>query len=357
MAEQEHNGTEEPTERRREQAREQARENGQVVQSQDLTAAVTLLTACGVLLLFGGSLAEQLMNSIRLWMMDVPAEDWTTWHFHAGARWMSTEALTFCSGLLIALMATGTLMGFLQVGFVISLKPLQIDWEKILPSRGWERLWSLESGIRGLQGSAKMIFLTAGTVVLLWLKLDQFAAANFDSLGQVVQFSWQLGLSVGLLLGGLSLALAVTDYLIKWLRNEQKLKMTREEIKQEQKDDTGDPIIRAAIRRKQREALKQQSEKDVPQASFIVTNPTHLAVAIQYQTGAMSAPKVVAKGAGVFARNIVRIAKENNIPVLERKPLARALFATVDVGKEIPFEFFRTVAEILAQIYRTKRAS
>jgi flagellar biosynthetic protein FlhB len=97
--------------------------------------------------------------------------------------------------------------------------------------------------------------------------------------------------------------------------------------------------------------------RDVPKATVILTNPTHLAIAIQYEPGQMKVPRVVAKGAGVFAKNIVRIAKENNIPVLERKPLARALFKSVDVGQEIPFDFFRAIAEILAQIYKTKQAA
>jgi len=112
--------------------------------------------------------------------------------------------------------------------------------------------------------------------------------------------------------------------------------------------------VKAAVRIKPREARKQRSVKDVPQADLILTNPTHLAIAIQYQPGKMRAPKIVAKGAGVFAKNIVKIARENNIPVMERKPLARALFKIVDVGQEIPFEFFRAIAEILAQIYKAK---
>ncbi len=131
--------------------------------------------------------------------------------------------------------------------------------------------------------------------------------------------------------------------------------MTREEIKQEQKDDNGDPHVKAAVRRKQREARKQQSVKDVPKADLILTNPTHLAIAIQYQPGKMRAPKIVAKGAGVFAQNIIREdCKREQIPVMESKPLARALFKVVDVGQEIPFEFFRAIAEILAQIYKAK---
>jgi flagellar biosynthetic protein FlhB len=155
-------------------------------------------------------------------------------------------------------------------------------------------------------------------------------------------------------MAGVSLGLSLIDYLVKWFQNEKKLKMTREETKQEQKDDQGDPHVRAAIRKKQREARRRQSVKDVPKATIILTNPTHLAIAIQYEAGKMRAPKVVAKGAGVFAQNIVRIARENKIPVLERKPLARALFKSVDVGQEIPFEFFRAIAEILAQIYKAR---
>jgi flagellar biosynthetic protein FlhB len=158
-------------------------------------------------------------------------------------------------------------------------------------------------------------------------------------------------------MAGVSLGLALIDYLVKWFRNEQKLMMSREEIKQEQKDDSGDPHLKAAIRKKQREARRRQSVRDVPKATVILTNPTHLAIAIQYEPGQMKAPRIVAKGAGVFAKNIVRIAKENNIPVLERKPLARALFKSVDVGQEIPFDFFRAIAEILAQIYKTKQAA
>jgi flagellar biosynthesis protein FlhB len=164
-------------------------------------------------------------------------------------------------------------------------------------------------------------------------------------------------MSLCLAMAGVCVGLALVDYLVKWFRHEKKLMMTREEIKQEQKDDNGDPHVRAAIRRKQREARKQRSVKDVPKATVILTNPTHLAIAIQYEPGKMKAPKIVAKGAGVFAKNIVRIARENKIPVLERKPLARALYKNVQVGQEIPVDFFRAIAEILAQIYKARQSA
>lgn len=133
--------------------------------------------------------------------------------------------------------------------------------------------------------------------------------------------------------------------------------MTHQEIKQEQKNELGDPTIKAAVRRKQREALKNQSVADVPDATVILTNPTHYAVALKYEAGKMTAPKLVAKGAGSFAFNIIKIAIENRVPVIQRPPLTRAIFRSVKVGQEIPEQFFRAVAEILGQVYRAKRRS
>jgi flagellar biosynthesis protein FlhB len=352
MAEEEHNGSEEPTMRRR----DNARQDGQVVQSPDLTAALSLLAACGVLLLTGNTLGERLMDAVRNWVIEVPAEDWGQWHVISGSRWMWSELLGTCGPLVIAVMATGLLVGFVQVGFVISTKPLEMDFEKLMPTAGWSRVFSMESGIRGIQDATKVVLLTLVSVLMIWLRKDDFSVYNYGEVGEVVSAAWTMGIMVCLSMAGVSLALALTDYLVKWLRNEQKLKMTREEIKQEQKDDSGDPHLKAAQRKKQREARRQQSVKDVPKATVVLTNPTHLAIAIQYEAG-MAAPRIVAKGAGVFAKNIVRIAREHRIPVMERKPLARAIFANVNVGQEIPLEFFRAVAEVIAQIYRARQAA
>jgi flagellar biosynthetic protein FlhB len=259
--------------------------------------------------------------------------------------------------MVLGLTAIGLAFSFAQAGFHISFKSLAINWERVLPENGFSRILSLDSGIKGLMNAVKVSFLLCVTVTLLWLRRNQITVGQFDTTSSVAEYAWELGLTVSMALAGISIGLALIDYVVKWLRNEQKLMMTREEIKQEQKDDSGDPHVRAAVRRKQREARKRQSVKDVPKATIILTNPTHLAIAIQYEAGKMRAPKVVAKGAGVFAKNIVRIAKENKIPVLERKPLARAIFKNVEVGQEIPFEFFRAIAEILAQIYKARQSA
>lgn len=353
MAGPENTGTEAPTPRRREDARDE----GQVVFSTDLTAAVTLMAGCLILLWTGPSLYSQLADSFREWFTDVPAHEWGNADVTKSAYWLTSAMFSTCGLLVGGIMAIGLAFSFAQVGFHISFKSLAINWDHVLPENALSRLVSLDTGIKGLLNAAKVTLLLTVTVILLWMKREEVSVSRFATAGDIAAFSWRIGMWICVALAGVMIALSLIDYLIKWFRNEQKLMMTREEIKQEQKDDSGDPHVRAAIRKKQREARKKQSVKDVPKATVILTNPTHLAIAIQYEPGRMKAPKVVAKGAGVFAKNIVRIAKENKIPVLERKPLARALFRTVEVGQEIPFDFFRAIAEILAQIYKARQSA
>lgn len=353
MADREHNGTEAPTPRRREHARNE----GQVVYSTDLTAAASLLTGTLLLLLTGPAIARVLLDAVRTWVTGAPTDHWTDWHSTGGARWLSAELLQACGLLTAALIVTGLLLALLQVGFVVSTKPLQVNFEKLLPSRGWDRVFSVESGVRGLLGSIKVTVLLGIALLYAWAERSQLQFGRFATVADAAAAGWWLSLRICLAMAGLLAGLAVVDYIVKWARNEKKLRMTREELKQEQREDTGDPHLRAAVRKKQRERLKQQSMRDVPEATIVLTNPTHIAVALKYEPGQMPAPRVIAKGAGVFAANIVRIARRHGIPVYERKPLARALFRSVSVGREIPLEFFRAVAEILAELYRHRRAA
>jgi flagellar biosynthesis protein FlhB len=353
MSENEHNGTEEATPRRR----ETARRDGKVVYSQDLASAATLLVGCLTLMWTGPAIIHSITAGILYWVRDAPAEDWTQWHTITGARWLSVELFTSCGLLVAVVMITGVALGLAQVGFVVSGKPLQIDFEKLLPTRGWSRVFSVDSGVRGLLGGAKVAVLLTISISFVWFRRSDFRAGRFETLADLAAASWSLALTIGIAMSGMVAGLAVIDYIVKWLQNEKKLRMTREEMKQEQKEDSGDPHLKAAVRKKQKDRVKQQSMKHVPEATVILTNPTHLAVALQYESGKMRAPRVVAKGAGVFAANIVRIGRKHSVPVVERKPLARALFASVPVGREIPLELFRAVAEILAELYRAKRAA
>lgn len=328
-----------------------------MVQSPDLSAAIALFTGLLTLMWFSGPIGQRLLDDIRTWFQEVPASDWTIFHIQTGARWMATEIVGICGLLLGLLIIMGLALGFLQVGFVISWKPLSPDWNRVNPAKGLERLMSPESAVRGALGALKVVGLLIVSATILWFRRDELALQNFSSLGDVLGFAWKMGLTIGIALAGVTLALAIIDYVTKWLRNEQKLKMTHEEIKREQKDDTGDPTLKVAMRRRQREAIKQGSVAEVPNATMVITNPTRLAIAIRYDQATMTAPKVVAKGAGDFAKNIRAIARKHSIPVVERKPLARALFRSVKVGQEIPSEFFRAVAEVMAHIWKMRRSA
>jgi flagellar biosynthetic protein FlhB len=272
-----------------------------------------------------------------------------------GARWFASEMAMNCGGMLAVVAAVGLLTGFLQVGFVISARPMELDWGKMSPAKGWQRILSTESMVRGVLGAMKVSVLLIVSATVLWFRRNELSVSNFSTVRQLLSYGWDLGLTICLTLAAVLVCLASIDYLARWMRQEEKLKMTRDEIKREMKEEFGDPTVKAAVRRMQREAVKQRSVADVPKATVVITNPTHLAIAIQYDQGTMSAPKVVAKGADAFAKNIIAIARNHKIPVIERKPLARAIFKSVAVGQEIPQEFFRAIAEILAQIYRLRR--
>jgi flagellar biosynthetic protein FlhB len=353
MAESDQQGTEAPTQRRRDDARKE----GQVVQSPDLASAIAVFTGLMSLMWFSGPVGSRLLDAIRVWFREVPASDWTDAHTIMGARWLSWEILGTSGMLVVLLMAIGLGLGFLQVGFVISWKPLNPDWARLSPAKGLERLLSVESAVRGMLGAMKVVGLLIVSTTIIWFRRDELNIAHFTSLTDILTYGWKLGLTIGISLASVILVLAAIDYITKWFRNEEKLKMTPEEIKRENKDDSGDPTLKMAMRRRQREAIKNGSVADVPEATMVITNPTHLAIAIKYEQGTMSAPKVVAKGDGIFAKNIRDTAKKHGVPVVERKPLARALYRTVRVGQEIPSEFFHAVAEILAQIWKMRRSA
>jgi flagellar biosynthetic protein FlhB len=170
-----------------------------------------------------------------------------------------------------------------------------------------------------------------------------------------ISFGWNMTVQVMLWLSGTAFLWGAADYGFRWFRLEQKLRMSREEIKDESKEEQGDPQLKSRQRKMQREAAQRKSLGDVPRASVVITNPTHYAVALQYLPGQMQTPRILAKGSGAFARRIANVAREHGIPVLERKPLTRALYALGKVGEDIPLEFYRAVAEILAYVYRLKR--
>jgi flagellar biosynthetic protein FlhB len=347
------NKTEVATPRRR----EDARKKGQVAVSPDLTGALTLLAAALGLWLAGASLGGRLCDVFSEVLPNLSGEELGPAETMVWGRWFLGRFLQLTAVVMGGLVAIGTLASAVQAGFQVSTEPLSPNWSRLSPVEGWSKVFSLDGLVRGVMSLLKLTAAAAIGVSVTWSRWSDIQVATHGRLNGSIAVTWQGALAIILSLSAAALVLAALDFLFRRYRHEQKLRMSRQEVKDEQKEDQGDPQNRARIRTLQRQAATRKSLKNVPKASLVITNPTHIAVALQYRAGQAGAPTVVAKGKGAVALRIMQIAREHGIPVQERKPLARALYKLVEVGQEIPLELYHAVAEILALVYRRKHAA
>lgn len=271
-------------------------------------------------------------------------------------RWMASNALLLTGGAVVLVLSAGLLASGLQVGFRITPQALSIKWERLSFSNGWNRLASMDGFVRGLSLLVKFLLVMTIAGFLLAGRWDEWRGLVRGTLHDSIGQAWDAVAAVAIAVSFGGLAWAAADYLYRWWRHEQQLRMTRQELKDEIKRDEGDQQLRGRIRNAQKQATVRKSLQAVPEASIVITNPTHFAVALKYELGQSGAPRVVAKGKGALALRIRQIALDHGVPVHEAKPLARALYRQVPIGGEIPFELFHIVAEILSRLYRRKQA-
>lgn len=349
MAESDQEKSEQPTPRRRQEARQE----GNVAKSMDLTAALMLLAAMGLLYLLG----MRILAGMKQSMADALRFD------HAMNPTRSDGLLAMISSILrntvvsvgpmlVALTLVGLIAVLLQVGFVLTAKPLQPKISKLNPIKGAKNLVNLRALMRFVQSMLKLTLIVTTAAIVIVIDLPKIAHISELAVGQAVVMSSQVLFSLGLKLAVLLLILAIIDFTYQKWQHEQDLKMTKQEVKDEMKKMEGDPLVKQRRQRVARQLAMQRTAQAVPKADVVVTNPTHFAVALEYDAATMRAPRVVAKGADLLAMRIRQIATANGIPLVERKPLARALYAGCEVGDEIPAEHYAAVAEILAYVYR-----
>jgi flagellar biosynthetic protein FlhB len=243
---------------------------------------------------------------------------------------------------------------FVQSGAFFSFDILKFDWSKVDPSRGFRQVFSKQS-LAELAKSLFKILIIGGAVwsvikgegAQVLLLADQGLGQTFHYLCSI---TWRLFLKTGFIL----MILAGLDYFFQRWSYEKSLRMTKEEVKEESRMMDGDPMVKSRIRSIQRQMARKRMMAEVPRADVIITNPTHLAVALSYRSKEMEAPKVVAKGAGEIAERIKEIGRSHSVPILENKPLAQILYKTVDLGQAIPSTLYQMVADILAYVYRLK---
>ena len=337
--------TEPPTPRRRREARGE----GQVARSQDLTAAALILTAFLALALLGPTIWFGLLAVTKTALTlesGVRLDDVLV--FAGAAALKIFKCLgPFLLVLFFAMLAV--LLG--QIGFLFTWKPLTPSLSKINPISGFKRLFSIRSVMLAVINFGKL--LVVGLVA--YLTVSGYASAIVYAFtfghGEVFRLGSRLVFQLSMRLGVVLLILALLDYAWQRHRHERDLRMTKQEVKDELRSMEGSPEVRRRQRQVQLQLATQRLRRDVPTADVVVTNPTHVAVAIAYEVETMLAPKVVAKGADEVALRIRQIAAEFDIPVVERPPLARALFDAVDVGAYVPERLYRAIAEILAYVY------
>ncbi len=249
----------------------------------------------------------------------------------------------------------GLVTNLAQVGLVLSAEPLAPRLSRIDPAAGMARLFSGRAFAELLKSCAKVIIIGYYGYVTLRQDYPLLVATGAMEPGQILATVGSLALRLGFRVGIALAVLAALDYAYQRWEFEKSIRMTKQEVKEELRQTEGDPLLRARIRARQRQIAMHRMMEDVPKADVVVTNPVHLAVALKYDPATMKAPKVVAKGARLLAQRIRELAARHNIPIVENKPLAQALYKAADVGREIPAHLYKAVAEILAYVYYLDR--
>jgi flagellar biosynthetic protein FlhB len=342
--------TEAPTQRRREEARQQ----GQVAVSNELTAGILLLTGVLVLWMSGPRMAGGLLQAVQQGLLMLRRTDLGPEAVQEVMGAQFAQAGQLLAYLLGALFVVACGVGVLQVGFHIVPELLLPKWEKLSPAEGWSRLFSIAAVVRGIVAILKV---TAVALLAVWVlrgRMGKIVTLGEGNLSYACAQTWDIAIRLALAIAASLALIGVLDYAYQRFRFERALRMSRQELKEELKREEGDPQVRARIRKMHREAARRRMMQEVPKATVVITNPVHLAVALRYERGEMAAPRVVAKGAGLLAERIIELARENDVPVLERKATAQALFKAVQVGQDIPESLYLAVAEILAYLYRLR---
>ncbi len=341
--------TEDPTSKRK----SDAKKKGQVGKSQEINSAVIILVAFVALKILGTHIFEevsQYMVFIFSNMQDELSVESAMNIFLGMVILLAKTALP----IMITILVFAVAANLYQVGFNFTFEPIMPKLEKLDPISGAKRMFSMRSLVELVKSIIK-IFVVG---YFLWGFLEDeighlpkliYASLN-ESMVVVATLIFALVLKIGLVL----VILAILDFMYQKWQHKESLKMSKQEVKDEFKQSEGDPKIKGKIKQKQRAIAMQRMMQEVPKADVIVTNPTHFAVALKYEQG-MMAPVIIAKGQDLIAKRIKEIAREAKVVIVENKPLARALYATTEVGDIVPQELYKSVAEVLAYVYRLKK--
>ena len=344
--------TEEPTSKKIEDARNE----GNVPKSQDAAAILTLFSAILGLLMLFAFMAER-MERLIYYYFSLQGQPLDKETLMAIALVSFKEFLIITLPLALIVAIAGVISNVSMIGFLFTTKPLVPDLKKLDPIKGLKNIFSLKKVLDGLMMTLKSLTAMGIGFIFFGMFIQELPTVALFSFGDQLQWAGGKALILALVMLLVLFIFALADLIIKRKQYFDGLKMSKQEIKDEHKNMEGDPHIKAKIRQIQMQASRKRMMASVPEADVVITNPTHYAVALQYDEKKHNVPIVVAKGKDNIALQIKKIARENNIHIVQNPPLARSLYADVDVDKPIPEALFSAVAEVLAYVYKmNKRA-
>jgi len=345
----------EKTEEATPKKKSESKKKGQVAKSKELSSTVTLLTVTLLMIMLGAYTLDNLKSVLIIFLNNYLTFTLTEYTFKTVLLVSLMKFGIVILPIVVPIMIMGIVASLMQSGFIFTSEPLKADLKKLDPISGFKKIFSMRSVVDLLKNLA--IVTTISVIAYNFIKNNYLSIMRYGSLkieailgvfgGLVIDIFFKISLVM--------LIIAITDFAYQKYKHNKELKMSMQEIKEEYKQQEGDPQIKSKIRQKQREMASSRMMQDVPDATVIITNPTHIAIAIKYEQGGEGAPIVVAIGADNVAIKIKEVASESGIPIIENKPLARLIYKELEVGSEIPTDMYQVVAEILALVYKMKK--
>jgi flagellar biosynthesis protein FlhB len=342
--------TEDPTLTRR----EEFRNKGQVAQSRELASVLIIFGSALSIWMLGSFLLEQVVQVYSLLMGEYVYTSVRSGDTLPALQFTVEKLCLILAPILLITAVLGFASSALQIGFIYNEDALDLEFNRLNPVEGFKRMFSMRAFVEGLKAVLKVSLVVIIAIMILQKELGNAPLLIHFGIEQLMVYMGDVTTKLLMGIGIFMAVLTALDYgFLRW-DLEKKMRMTKQEVKEEHKSREGDPIIKARIRRIQREIANRRMMDAVPKADVIITNPTHIAVALKYDEG-MPAPRLIAKGADLVAEKIKALAKEYKIPIVENKPLARTIFKTLKLGQFVPRELFHAVAEVLAYVYKLRR--
>jgi len=333
---------------------EKAKREGKIARTPEIPSVFILVASLGVLFFCGSRLFSDMSDFMTHVFGRINKNEFDIISLHSFVIETLAHISVILTPLMMAVIIGGIVGNIIQFGFVFTTKPFEPKFSQLNPISGFKKIVSLRSIVELLKALLKCAFIGGVAYYFLAKEMDRFPLLMQMEVNEIWGFiggeSFKICIYVCLALAVMS----IVDFAYQKWQHQKDLMMTKQEIKDETRQSEGDPKIKGRIKQIQMENARRRMMEHVHEADLIVTNPTRLAIALKYEPEKMMAPKVLAKGAGYVADKIREIGKKSDVPIIENRPLAQALFKTVEIGDFIPVDLYRAVAELLAYVYKLK---